>query len=89
MVRIGLKSPILFTSGARPPWRQRVWLLHHIEARCRSFSQQRIIAQPTPRLASFETNQPATTTQRQLLLCMTHRPLPAATRPIGSIPDLD
>ena len=36
-VRVELKSPILFTSGARPPWRQRAWLLHHIWARCRFF----------------------------------------------------
>lgn len=28
MVQVELKSPILFTGGARPPWRQRARLLH-------------------------------------------------------------
>jgi len=45
-VRVGLKSPILFTSGARPPWRQRAWFPTPYLGPLPVFSQQRIIAQP-------------------------------------------
>ena len=54
-VRVGLKSPILFPRG-RPPWRQRARFATPFWARCRSFSQQRIIAQLALRLSCFKPN---------------------------------
>jgi hypothetical protein len=53
------------------------------------FSQQRIIAQPALYLACCGAQRPTSTTQRQLLVCITKRPPPSATSPIHSILDLD
>ena len=69
-VRVELKSPILFPRG-RPPWRQRARFATPFWARCRSFSQQRIIAQSALCLSRFKTKQPTATAQRQLLVCIT------------------
>jgi hypothetical protein len=83
------KALYSWVCGARPPWRQRARFVTPFWARCRSFYRQRIIAQPALCLTCFETKQPTTAAQRQLLVCITQRSLPSATRPIDSILDLD
>jgi hypothetical protein len=50
-------SKALYSSGgARPPWRQRARFPTPFWARCPSFSQQRIIAQPALHPSCFKSN---------------------------------
>ncbi len=85
-VRVELKSPILFPRG-RPPWRQRARFATPFGARCRSFSQQRIIAQLDPPIQNRTTDPTDRLDSRPRLMTLLNRTEPRPTARITRNPD--